>query len=77
MLLVMFMLTFLLQPIQTLVEALRIEFALKLNNSDTGGGIHNEFFLHEAYSKKRKKETGHRNADITTAYCPQYRRCFF
>lgn len=70
MLLMMFMLRFLLQPMQTLVEALRIEMALMLNNSDTGGGIHNEFFLHKAYSKKNK--TGHRKADITTAYFPQY-----
>lgn len=37
--------------IQTLVEVLRIEMALKLNNSDAGGGIHNKFF-HESSQKK-------------------------
>lgn len=50
--------------IQTLVEVLRIEMALRLNNSDAGGGIHNECF-HEAGKKK-----SFRNADITTTYCP-------
>lgn len=33
------------------IQTLRIEMALKLNNSDEGGGIHNEFF-HEGLKKK-------------------------
>lgn len=45
---------------QTLLEALRIEMALKLNNSDAGGGIHVIFY--EGLKKKKPKTCCYHNS---------------